>query len=93
MENLKSTKAATEKLLQETIEKNQSEVAIQKEYYLNALSVAKEAKAVAEARVNDEARTQLEIGLKEARERESMLIQTLEELRHTLCRKEQQVFA
>ncbi|CAI9262360.1 unnamed protein product [Lactuca saligna] len=51
VENLKSKKAATEKLLQETIEKNQSEVAIQKEYYLNALSVAKEAKAVAEARV------------------------------------------
>ncbi|CAI9265184.1 unnamed protein product [Lactuca saligna] len=50
VENLKSKKAATEKLLQETIEKNQSEVAIQKEYYLNALSVAKEAKAVAEAR-------------------------------------------
>ncbi|CAI9262802.1 unnamed protein product [Lactuca saligna] len=90
VENLKSKKAATEKLLQETIEKNQSEVAIQKEYYLNALSVAKEAKAVAEARVNDEARTELEIDLKEARERESMLIQTLEELRQTLSRKEQQ---
>ncbi|CAI9266310.1 unnamed protein product [Lactuca saligna] len=60
VENLKSKKAATEKLLQETIEKNQSEVAIQKEYYLNALSD--------EARVNDEARTKLEIGLKEARE-------------------------
>ncbi|XP_023738966.3 golgin candidate 5 [Lactuca sativa] len=90
VESLKSNKAATEKLLQETREKNQSELETQKEYYLNALSVAKEAKAVAEARVNDEVRTELEIRLKEAGEREFMLIQTLEELRQTLCRKEQQ---
>lgn len=90
VENLKSEKATTEKLMQETIDKNQSEIATQKEYYINALNVAKEAKKVAEARANDEARTELESRLREAGERESMLIQTLEELRQTLSRKEQQ---
>ena len=91
MESLKSEKATTEKLLQETKEKNQSEITTQKEYYMNALSVAKEAKAEAEARANDEAKTELESHLREVEEREFMLIQTLEELRQTLCRKEQQV--
>ncbi|KAL4583884.1 hypothetical protein LXL04_008469 [Taraxacum kok-saghyz] len=90
VESLKSEKATTEKVLQETKEKNQSEITTQKEYYMNALSVAKEAKAEAEARANDEAKTELESHLREVEEREFMLIQTLEELRQTLCRKEQQ---
>lgn len=90
-ESLKTDKAATEKLLQETIEKNQAELAAQKEFYTNALTAAKEAEALAESRANDEARIELEGRLKEAMEREAMLIQTLEELRQTLSRKEQQV--
>ncbi|GJV36882.1 golgin candidate 5 [Tanacetum coccineum] len=89
-ESLKTDKAATEKLLQETIEKNQAELAAQKEFYTNALTAAKEAEALAESRANDEARIELESRLKEATEREAMLIQTLEELRQTLSRKEQQ---
>nr|GEV18867.1 golgin candidate 5 [Tanacetum cinerariifolium] len=89
-ESLKTDKAATEMLLQETIEKNQAELAAQKEFYTNALTAAKEAEALAESRANDEARIELEDRLKEATEREAMLIQTLEELRQTLSRKEQQ---
>ena len=65
---------------------------MQKEFYTNALAAAKEAEALAEARVNDEARSELESRLREAEERESMLVQELEELRLTLNRKEQQVF-
>ncbi|GFQ07281.1 golgin candidate 5 [Phtheirospermum japonicum] len=90
VESLKRDKAATEKLLQETVEKHQAELATQKEYYTNALNAAKEAEALAEARANTEARTELESRLREAEDRESMLVQTLEELRQTLSRKEQQ---
>ena len=78
-------------MLQETIEKNQAELAAQKEFYTNALNAAKEAEALAEARANNEARTELESRLREADERESILVQALEELRQTLSRTEQQV--
>ncbi|CAL0332388.1 unnamed protein product [Lupinus luteus] len=91
VESVKRDKIATEELLQETIEKHQIELAAQKEYYSNALAAAKEAEALAEARVNNEARTELESRLREVEEREFMLVQTLEELRQTLSRKEQQV--
>ncbi|KZV58192.1 golgin candidate 5 [Dorcoceras hygrometricum] len=90
VESMKRDKAETEKLLQETVEKHQTELATQKEYYTDALNAAKEAEALAEARVNTEARTELESRLREAEDRESMLVQTLEELRQTLSRKEQQ---
>ncbi|KAI3773361.1 hypothetical protein L1987_47888 [Smallanthus sonchifolius] len=90
VESIKRDKAATEKLLQLTIEKNQAELATQKEYYTNALNAAKEAEALAEARANSEAKTEVESRLKEAEEREVMLVQTLEELRQTLSRTEQQ---
>lgn len=92
VDSIKRDKTATEKLLQETIEKHQTELAAQKEYYTTALTAAKEAEALAEARANSEARTELESRLREAEERETMLVQTLEELRQTLSRKEQQVF-
>ncbi|KAG6489853.1 hypothetical protein ZIOFF_051134 [Zingiber officinale] len=91
VESMKRDKAATEKLLQETIERNQAELAAQKEFYTNALNAAKEAEALAEERANSEAKVELENRLKEASEREAMLIQTLEELRHSLTRTEQQV--
>lgn len=90
VESIKRDKTATENLLQETIEKHQNELAAQKEYYTDALAAAKEAEALAEARANNEARTELESRLREAEERESMLVQALEELRQTLSRKEQQ---
>ncbi|KAL3528747.1 hypothetical protein ACH5RR_008069 [Cinchona calisaya] len=90
VESIKKDKAATEKLLQETIEKHQAELATQKDYYTSALNAAKEAEALAEAQANSEARTELESHLREAEEREAMLVQTLEELRQTLSRKEQQ---
>lgn len=92
VESIKKDKAATEKLLQETIENHQVELVAQKEYYTNALAAAKEAEALAESRANTEARTELESRLREAEEREAMLVQTLEELRRTLSRTEQQVF-
>lgn len=92
VESIKKDKTATEKLLQETIEKHQAELAAQKDFYTNALNAAKEAEALAEARVNNEARTELESRLRESEEREAMLVQTLEELRQTLSRNEQQVF-
>ncbi|XP_010417789.1 PREDICTED: golgin candidate 5 [Camelina sativa] len=90
VESIKRDKTATEKLLQETIEKHQAELTSQKDYYSNALAAAKEAQALAEERTNNEARTELENRLKEAGERESMLVQALEELRQTLSKKEQQ---
>ncbi|TYI05521.1 hypothetical protein ES332_A10G094100v1 [Gossypium tomentosum] len=90
VESIKKDKTATEKLLQETIEKHQAELAAQKDFYTNSLNAAKEAEALAEARANNEARTELESRLREAEEREAMLVQTLEELRQTLSRKEQQ---
>ncbi|KAL2928488.1 Golgin candidate 5 [Bienertia sinuspersici] len=90
VESIKKDKTATEKLLQETIEKHQAELAGQKEYYSNALTAAKEAEALAEARANNEARTELEGRLTEAEERETMLVQALEELRQTLSNQEQQ---
>ncbi|KAL7600893.1 hypothetical protein Lser_V15G25250 [Lactuca serriola] len=90
VESLKRDKLATENLLQETIEKNQFELSTQKEFYTNALNLAKEAEAIAQAQANNEARSELESKLKESEERETMLIQTLEELRQTLSRKEQQ---
>ncbi|CAK7356713.1 unnamed protein product [Dovyalis caffra] len=90
VESIKKDKTATENLLQETIEKHQAELSAQKEYYTNALSAAKEAEALAEARANNEARTELESRLREAEERETMLVQALDELRQTLSRKEQQ---
>ncbi|GMI82079.1 golgin candidate 5 [Hibiscus trionum] len=90
VESIKKDKIATEKLLQETIEKHQVELAAQKDFYTNALNAAREAEALAEAHANNEARTELESRLREAEERESMLVQTLEELRQTLSRKEQQ---
>ncbi|KAM3308156.1 golgin candidate 5 isoform X1 [Capsicum chacoense] len=90
VESIKRDKAATEKLLHETVEKHQAELATQKEYYTNALNAAREAEALAEARANNEARTQLEGRLREAEDREAMLVQALEELRQTLTRTEQQ---
>ncbi|XP_047960178.1 golgin candidate 5-like isoform X1 [Salvia hispanica] len=90
IESLKRDKAETENLLQETVEKHQAELAAQKDYYTNALAAAKEAVTLAEARANTEARTELESRLREAEERESMLVQTLEGLRQTLTRTEQQ---
>ncbi|XP_062232121.1 golgin candidate 5-like [Phragmites australis] len=90
VESIKRDKAATENLLQETIERNQTELAAQKEFYTNALNAAKEAEALAEARVNSEAKVELESRLREAGEKENMLIKTIEELRHALTRQEQE---
>ncbi|XP_020687505.1 golgin candidate 5 isoform X1 [Dendrobium catenatum] len=92
-ESIKKDKTATEKLLQETVEKYQADLTIQKEFYVNELKLAKEAEALAEARANSEARIELESRLKESGERESMLVQALEELRQALTRTEQQAVA
>lgn len=91
MESLKKDKASIERLLQETIDKNKAELAAQKEQFTNVLSATKEEISLAEAQANIEARTELENRLRETEEREAMLVQTLEELRQTLSRKEQQV--
>ncbi|KAJ6309012.1 hypothetical protein OIU76_018580 [Salix suchowensis] len=57
---------------------------------MDALSASKKAEALAETRADNETRTELESLLREAEERETMLVQALEELRQTLSRKEQQ---
>ena len=93
VESIKRDQAATEKLLQETIERNQTELAAQKEFYTNALNAAIEAEALAEARVNSKAKVELESLLREAGEKENMLIKTIEELRNSLTRQEQEVTA
>ncbi|KAG5229185.1 golgin candidate [Salix suchowensis] len=80
VEIIKKDKTATENLLQETIEKHQAELSAQKDYYMDALSASKKAEALAETQSL----------LREAEERETMLVQALEELRQTLSRKEQQ---
>ena len=80
-------------MLQETIEKHQVELVEQKDYYINALAAAKEAKELTEARANNEAKAELESRLRDAQEHETMLVQALEELRQTLSRIKQQVFA
>ncbi|GLJ29771.1 hypothetical protein SUGI_0587940 [Cryptomeria japonica] len=90
VESIKKDKAATEKALQEAVESSQAELAAQKEFYTNALNEAKEAEALAEARGNSEAKTELEHRLHEAGEREAALVQALEELRDTLSNTEHQ---
>lgn len=90
VESIKKDKAATEKALQEAVESSQAELAAQKEFYTNALNEAKDAQALAEARANSEAKTELEHRLREGGEREAALIQALEELRETLSNTEHQ---
>lgn len=90
VESIKKDKAATEKALQEAVESSQAELAAQKEFYTNALNEAKDAQALAEARANSEAKTELEHRLREGGEREAALIQALEELRETLSNTERQ---
>ncbi|KAL6965685.1 hypothetical protein U1Q18_036740 [Sarracenia purpurea var. burkii] len=53
--------------------------------------LAKEAEALGKTRADNEARTELDSPLRDAEERETMLVQALEELRQTLSIKEQQV--
>jgi hypothetical protein len=91
VESLRKDKAATEKALQEAVERGQAELATQKEFYSNALIEAREAAALAEARVDNEARADLDRRLKEASEREISLVQNIDELRQALIRVEQQV--
>ncbi|PWA62532.1 coiled-coil vesicle tethering protein [Artemisia annua] len=74
VESLKRDKAASEKLLQEITDKKDVELSIQKEHYMNTLSAAKEAKARADSRANDEARTELESHLKVVEERETFIV-------------------
>lgn len=91
MESMRKDKAATEKALQDAVEKGQTELAAQKEFYTTALNEAREAAALAEARVDYEARADLDRRLKEASEREATLVQNIDELRQALTRTEQQV--
>ncbi|CAA6671613.1 unnamed protein product [Spirodela intermedia] len=90
VESMKKDKAVTEKLLQETIEKNQIELAAQKEFYTNALNAAKEAEALAESRANDAAKIELESRLREANEREHELARSLHQLRQTLVKTQEE---
>uniref|UniRef100_A0A1D1XX67 Golgin candidate 5 n=1 Tax=Anthurium amnicola TaxID=1678845 RepID=A0A1D1XX67_9ARAE len=90
VENIKRDKAVTEKLLQETIERHQTEFAAQKEFYTNALSEAKEAEALAKARASNEAKIELENRLREANEREHELARSLSQLRQTLTKTQEE---
>lgn len=88
---MRKDKAVNEKALQDAVEKCQVELASQKELYNNALNESREAAALAEARVDNEARADLDRRLKEASEREATLGQNIDELRQALTRTEQQV--
>jgi pyruvate/2-oxoacid:ferredoxin oxidoreductase beta subunit len=91
VESLRKDKTATEKALQEAVERTQVELAIQKEFYTNALNEAKEAEVRAEIRADNEAKLELERRLREAGDREAALVQNLDELRQALSRTAQQV--
>ncbi|CAI5944428.1 unnamed protein product [Closterium sp. NIES-65] len=90
VESIKKDKAATEKALQDAVERGQADLAAQKDFYVSALSAAREAQAAAEARADSEAKAEAERKLKEAGERERALVMTVEELRQALTRSEQQ---
>ncbi|MCO5603049.1 hypothetical protein L7F22_057192 [Adiantum nelumboides] len=90
VESLRKDKAATEKALQEAVERTQVELAVQKEFYTKALNDAKEAEARAEVRADAEAKLELENRLREAADREAALVQNLEELRQALSQAAQQ---
>ncbi|XP_073389616.1 golgin candidate 5-like [Physcomitrium patens] len=90
VESMRKDKAVNEKALQDAVEKCQVELASQKELYNNALNESREAAALAEARVDNEARADLDRRLKEASEREATLGQNIDELRQALTRTEQQ---
>lgn len=93
VESLRKDKAATEKALQEAVERTQVELTIQKEFYTNALNEAKEAEARAEVRADAEAKLELEHRLREAADREAALVQNLDELRQALSRASQQAIS
>jgi len=89
-ESIKRDKAATEKALADAVERGAAELAAQKEFHHAALAQAKEALQQAEARADVEARADGERKVKEAGERERVLLLSVEELRQALTRAEQQ---
>ena len=90
VEALKRDKSASEATLQEAVERSQAEAATQKEYFSTALAESKAALAAAEARVDSEAKAGLDRRLKDSSERERALVRSVDELRQTLSRAEQQ---
>ena len=90
MESIRKDKAATEKALQDAVERGQADLAAQKEFYTQALATARDAQVRAEARADSEAKMELERRLREAGERERGLAMTIEELRQAVMRAEQQ---
>eukprot|EP00270_Netrium_digitus_P013657 TRINITY_DN4566_c0_g1_i1.p1 TRINITY_DN4566_c0_g1~~TRINITY_DN4566_c0_g1_i1.p1 ORF type:complete len:796 (+),score=317.43 TRINITY_DN4566_c0_g1_i1:330-2390(+) len=90
VESIKKDKAATEKALQDAVERGQAELAAQKEFYVAALAEAKQALVQAEARADSEAKADMDRRLEEAVERERVLMATVDELRLTLSRTEHQ---
>ncbi|CAM6128727.1 unnamed protein product [Calypogeia fissa] len=90
VESIRKDKAVTEAALQEAVEKGQAELASLREYYTIALNEAKDAQAEAEAKADSEAKADLERRFREAADRETTLLQTLEDLRQALSRTEQQ---
>eukprot|EP00250_Pteridium_aquilinum_P007166 c16947_g1_i1 orf=995-3871(-) len=90
VESLRKDKAATEKALQEAVERTQVELAAQREFYTKALDEAKEAEARAEVRADAEAKLELEHLLREAADKETALAQNVEELRQALSREAEQ---
>lgn len=89
-EALKKDKSATEAALQEALERTQAEAATQKEYFSTALAENRAALVSAEARVDSEAKADLDRRLKDSTEREQSLMRSVDELRQTLSRAEQQ---
>eukprot|EP00897_Mesotaenium_endlicherianum_P010597 jgi/Mesen1/9566/ME000644S08864 len=90
VESIRKDKAATEKALQDVVERGQAELASQKDYFSTALSEAKAAQAAAESKADSDARADLDRRLRESAERERTLAAALDDLRQALSRSEQQ---
>ncbi|KAG6543726.1 hypothetical protein Mapa_014910 [Marchantia paleacea] len=90
VESMRKDKVMTEKALQDAVERGQTELAAVREYYTNALNEAKDAEAQAEARADSEAKADLERRCRESADRETALLQSLDELRQALSATEQQ---
>ncbi|XP_024519580.1 golgin candidate 5 [Selaginella moellendorffii] len=89
VESMRKDKAATEKALQETLDKGHADLAAQREFYTKMVNEARESEARAESRASSQAKADLDQRLHQAAQRESALVQSLEELRQGLSRAEQ----
>lgn len=90
VESTRKDKAATEKALQDAVERSHAELAAQKEAYEAAVQEARASQAAAEQRVNSEVKADLERRLRDMGERELHLVASVDELRAALSHAQQE---